>query len=193
MRWNIFSVWWKGGGDQKMLFALFPDQINSLQKNVLLFIKAQLLWVSGGLDCTQCSRDYTACSSTQHPPHLQTSRPHPLRKTEQPPLYSSRQSDVAVRRDQRTDSSRFCLDHLVLTCVRFCTGLDFGYEACLTNVLWNCWHVWLWLNNQLVLFSQAGLAWPKQLCFITFITEVGRRHRPLSLFSWEMHFWACRL
>lgn len=103
MRWNIFSVWWKGG-NQKMLFALFPDQINSLQKNVLLFIKAQLLWVSGGLDCTVCSRDYTACSSTQHPPHLQTSRPHPLRKTEQPPLYSSRQSDVAVRRDQRTDS-----------------------------------------------------------------------------------------
>ncbi len=30
-------------GKSKMLFVLFSDQINSLQKHVLLFIKVQLL------------------------------------------------------------------------------------------------------------------------------------------------------
>lgn len=103
-----FSVWWKRGGEgnkQMLFFVLFSNQINSLQKIYIAIHKCTAFY-----ECLValivCSRDYTACSSTQHPPHLQTSRCHPLRKTEQQPLYLSSQSNVPVRRDRQTDSDQ---------------------------------------------------------------------------------------
>lgn len=107
MRWNFqFDERGVGRGINKcFFFVLFSNQINSLQKIYIAIHKCTAFY-----ECLValivCSRDYTACSSTQHPPHLQTSRCHPLRKTEQQPLYLSSQSNVPVRRDRQTDSDQ---------------------------------------------------------------------------------------
>lgn len=146
-----------GWGNQKCFPCRFLIRTNSQEKSIPPLIKARLH--TERLALIACSRDFTACSSTRHPPHLQTSRPHPLRKTEQPPLFSfpPRQSNGTSKKHS---PNWFCLDHLVATCFRLRTGLDSGCETCLSNVLWNCWHVWSWSPNQLVLSAQAGSAWP---------------------------------
>lgn len=148
MRLSIFSVWWKRGNSKMLFWGCFPNKIYcySLRYSFYACLVALIVY----------SRDCTACSSTNTRP---TYKPLVLilwgRRNSHPfiyPVSPPYQSDGASKQT----SSWFCLDHLVTTCVRFCTGLDFGYEACLSNVLWNCGHVWLWITNQLVFSLKAG-------------------------------------
>lgn len=102
MRWNIFSVWWKGG-NQKCFLCCFPIKSIHCRKMYCYSLRysfVQSVW----RPWLYVAVTTLHAAPTQHPPHLQTSRPHPLRKTEQPPLFSFSQSTVPVRWNQQTDS-----------------------------------------------------------------------------------------
>lgn len=165
-------MWGWGGGCSKEMFpVMLPNQINSLQKKTLVVIKVQLLWVLAVCDCME---PWLRCMQINpSPPDPQTSRSHPLRSTDQPPLYSTSPSDVQVRGDQQTDQGSSWFDADFTLTIWSGHASAFGSQTSLPNVLWNCWYVLVGPMRQSYLFKQAWAC----------------KHRSLSLTAlWNMFY-----
>lgn len=108
----------------------------------------------GPWSCGSC--DYAACSSTREPTYKPLAPPilWGRRKSPRPP---SRISSASRKGRGKTDSELIFVSVWSRHYSGFCTRLDFGYEACVSNVLWNCWHVRLLVDQSIGLISFGRL------------------------------------